>query len=78
MSFVDTGGVSKISQLDVDTDKDWAAFGLTSVKEVVAGMDIGDSIYFDGNRIQKLIPGVIGSELITMGLNHNPRWGWVA
>ena len=71
-------GVSQLSQVGIDADKEWSGFGISNIKEVVAGMSVGDIIYHDGNRIQKLTPGPIGSELITLGAGHNPKWGWVA
>ena len=78
MSFVSSGGASKISQVMIDSDKNWGGFEITNVKEVVAGMAVGDLLYFDGTTIQKTSPGVIGTELITRGTGHAPFWGYVA
>jgi len=71
-------GVSRLSELEIDTDKDMGGFSLTNLKEVVAGMGVGDIIYRDGAGIQKLSPGPIDSELITHGPGHDPLYGWVA
>ncbi len=78
MSFVDVGGISKLSQLTIDADKPWVTRGISNIKEIVAGMATGDMIYHDGTKLVKITPGVIGSELITKGPTHPPEWGWVA
>ncbi len=71
-------GVSKLSELEIDTDKNMNNFGLTNLKEVVVGMGVGDIIFHDGAGIQKLSPGPNSSSLITRGSGHNPYYGWVA
>ena len=79
MSFVDIGGgATKLSQITIDADKDWQAKGISNVKEAAAGMAVGDIVFRNSSVIAASTPGVIGSELITMGPNHDPRWGWVA
>ena len=35
-------GVSRLSELLIDTDKDLGGFGLTNLMEVVVGMGVGD------------------------------------
>lgn len=77
MSFVDTGGVSKLSQLNIDADKVWMDKGISSIKEIALGMTKGDIVYHDGTRLVKLSPGPNTSELITQGPTHPPKWGWV-
>jgi hypothetical protein len=71
-------GVATLSQLQIDADKDWSAKGISNIKEVVSGMAVGDMIYFDGTNIQKITPGALTTELMTMGPGRNPKWGWVA
>ena len=71
-------GAGQLSELVIDADKDWAGYSISNLKEVVAGMNVGDILFHDGNRIQKLSPGPLGSELITLGTGNNPKWGWVA
>ncbi len=70
------GGITKLSQLTIDADKDWVAMGISNIKEVVAGMATGDIIYRDGNKIQKLIPGPVGTQLKTKGPGQNPIWSF--
>jgi hypothetical protein len=71
-------GVSRLSELEIDIDKDMGGFGLTNLKEVVAGMGVGDTIFHDGTGIQKLAPGMSSSVLATRGPGHDPYYGWVA
>ncbi len=70
------GGVTKLSQLLIDADKDWAAFGITDIKEVAAGMAKGDLPFFDGAVISKISPGSIGTMLTTQGLGADPIWSF--
>ena len=72
------GGITKLSELTIDADKNWADKGISQLKEIVPGMTAGDIVYHDGTRLVKLSPGVTGSELITLGTGHAPIWGWVA
>ena len=71
-------GVSRLSELEIDTDKDMGGFGLINLKEVVAGMGVGDIIFHDGTEIQKLSPGPLSSALVTRDPGHEPYYGWVA
>ena len=71
-------GVSRLSELEIDDDKNMDSFGLINLKEVVAGMGVGDIIFHDGTEIQKLSPGPLSSALVTRGLGHEPYYGWVA
>ncbi len=71
-------GVSRLSELQIDVDKDCGTLGLSNLKEVVTGMSAGDIIFHDGFGIQKISPGAFSSELITRGPAHNPYYGWVA
>ncbi len=71
-------GITRLSQIQIDADKDWAGMGISNIREVVAGMGVGDIIYHDGTKIVKLLLGPLGSELITKGPTHPPVWGWIA
>ena len=71
-------GVSRLSELEIDADKDMCGFGLTNLEEAIAGMGVGDIIYRDGIGIQKLSPGPISAALVTRGPGHDPLYGWVA
>jgi hypothetical protein len=79
MSFLDAGGVSKWSQVTIDADKDMLGFGLSDLKELALGMNVGDMLAFN-NDTGKLgiirINPVIGTELLTKGTVSPPVWGF--
>lgn len=56
-----------ISQLGIDVDKDWAVKGITSLKELVAGMAKGDLAVQDGTELVIISPGSIGTNLMCHG-----------
>jgi len=66
----------KISQLLVDTDKDWKGKGITKLKHVAEGMVKGDTVFFDGNRLVKLAPSAIGTMLTTHEYGNDPTWSY--
>ena len=70
-------GISNLSELDVDADKDWNLKGISNIKEVVAGMTAGDIAYHDGTRLVKLSPGQMDTQLFTLGPGHNPVWKYL-
>lgn len=77
MSFVKKlAGVTALSGLTIDADKDWAAMGISNIKEVAAGMTVGDMIYHNGTKIVKITPGAVGTELKTKGVGANPVWSF--
>ncbi len=67
---------TKLSQLVIDLDKDWAGFGLTNVKEIAAGMARGDMAFCDGSRLEKLSPGSVGTMLTAHDPGNDPTWSF--
>ncbi|MFC1874643.1 hypothetical protein ACFLY3_00590 [Chloroflexota bacterium] len=59
MSWLIKGGTGKLSELEIDTDKDWQQKGITNLKAVAAGMAQGD-IAFRGGDILERLPGDYG------------------
>ena len=66
--------VATLSALEIDVDKDWQGFGITNLKELVAGMQKGDVLTHDGNKIARLPPEIIGDELTSGGTGHDTTW----
>ena len=54
----------KLSELPIDVDKAWLAFGITDLKELAAGMNKGDMAISDGTNLIIISPGSIGTNLI--------------
>lgn len=57
MSLLFKGGISKLSELEIDADKDWRGRGISNIREVVAGMAAGDMVQHDGARLARFRPG---------------------
>jgi hypothetical protein len=77
MSFVSPQApVTKLSQVTVDCDKPWAAYGITNLEEVAAGMNKGDTFLFDGTTLVKLTPGPIGTCLLAHDWGAMLTWGY--
>ena len=69
------GGITKLSELTIDADKNWAAMGISNIKELAAAMQKGDFLYKGpGGILVKLSPGPIGDELTSQGLGHDIWW----
>ena len=66
--------VGTLSALEIDVDKDWQGFGITNLKELVAGMQKGDVLVHDDTRIVKLTPTNSGDELTSGGAGHQTIW----
>jgi len=67
-------GATKLSQLDIDVDKDWEAKGISNLKEIALAMAHGDVNFRAAAVIEKLTPGISGQYLKTQGINHPPMW----
>lgn len=75
MSFVSPSvGITKLSEMEIDADKVWEAFGITNLKELAAGMSKADMLFFDGVRLVKITPGPIGTILTTNDMGNDPTW----
>lgn len=47
-------GVTKLSELEIDADKDWQAKGITNIKEIAEAMEHGDIVYRGSGVLEKL------------------------
>ena len=66
----------KLSELEIDSDKDWQGFGITNVKELAASMTKGDILFFDGVKLVKLSPGPIGTMLTAHDFENDLTWSY--
>ncbi len=74
MSLLIKGGITRLSELIIDADKDWLTFGISNIEEAAAGMQKGDMAIFNGAGIVIFSPGPIGTILTTQGLGALPIW----
>jgi hypothetical protein len=49
-----TAGITKLSELEIDADKDWQAKGITNLKAVAEAMAHGDIVYRGAGVLEKL------------------------
>ena len=67
-------GVTKLSQLSIDANKDWNLKGITNVKELAAGMQKGDFFVHDGTKIIRLPASTANLVLTSNGPLQLPSW----
>ena len=67
-------GITKLSELKIDTDKDWLAYGITNLKELAVGMARGDVLVYNGSILAKVSPGSVGHEFASSGPGQVPVW----
>ena len=73
--WIKSTGITKLSELEIDADKDWQLKGITNIKEVAAGMAAGHVIQHDGMKLVTLAPGVEGHVLTSRGPGRLVYWG---
>jgi hypothetical protein len=69
-----TMGVSKLSQIEVDADKDWGGKGISNLKELALGMAQGDILVHNGTKLVRLSAGVANTVLTAGGSGVIPSW----
>ncbi|MBA7710539.1 hypothetical protein ES703_119482 [subsurface metagenome] len=74
MSLLLKGGISKLSELEIDADKDWDGKGINNLKELALSMTKGDILFRQGDVLVKLSPGPIGDELTSGGPGAAVKW----
>jgi len=74
MSLLTKAGITKLSELQVDTDKNWQGRGITNLKELAPGMTIGDLVQHDGARLARLSPGGPSMVLTSQGPGKVVVW----
>jgi len=71
-----TRGINKLSQLEIDTNKDWQSREIANLKAVAANMAHGDVIFRGGSILERLTAdaGKGYSFLRSRGLGLSPVW----
>jgi len=68
-------GITKLSELEIDADKDWQVKGITNIKQVAASMVIGNLAQHNGTILQRIINGSDGYVLTSQGPGKLLLWG---
>lgn len=72
--LLQAAGITKLSELIIDADKDWAAMGITNLEELAAAMAHGDINFRGAAVVEKLTAGFAGQYLKTQGVGSPPIW----
>lgn len=67
-------GITKLSELTIDADKDWQVKGITNLLELVTSMQKGDMLVRSDNTLVKITPSSAGTRLTTQGAGALPTW----
>lgn len=74
MSLLVKGGITSLSELIIDANKDWQAKGITNIKEIAESMGKGDLAVRGNTVFVKLSPSTIGLVLTSAGPGRIPTW----
>jgi hypothetical protein len=67
-------GITRLSELEIDADKDWQAKGITNLKQVAELMSKGDIVVRDTSILVRLPPGPEDYCLTSAGPGKIPSW----
>jgi hypothetical protein len=74
MSLLIRGGVRRLSELEIDADKDWEEKVISNCGGAAAGMAIGHILQHNGVILETLAPGVADQVLTSAGPGHRVVW----
>lgn len=74
MSLLVKAGITKLSELEIDADKDWDGKGISNIKEIAEAMAIGHIIQHNGTKLVKLQPGAANLVLTSEGPGKAVLW----
>jgi len=67
-------GITRLSELIIDADKNWQGKGISNIKQVAEGMEIGHIIQHNGSILETLPPEVANYVLTSEGPGHKVTW----
>ena len=80
MAFFEFSGSGSVkwSKVTIDADKDMGGYGLSDLKELALGMNVGDILCLNAatGELAIVSPGIISTELLTKGTTFPPVWGF--
>ena len=68
------GGITRLSELEIDADKNWQGYGITNLAHLAAGMSKGCVLVHNGSILEAVPAGSIGNELTSNGPGGVPEW----
>jgi hypothetical protein len=67
-------GIRKLSELEIDADKNWQAKGISNLKELAPGMARGDLVIRGHSVLTRLPAGPVDYILASTGTGDIPQW----
>jgi hypothetical protein len=74
MSLLLKSREAKLSELEIDVDKDWQAKGITNIKQIATSMSKGDLVAKDTAILVRIQTGPDGYVLTSRGALKLPTW----
>ncbi len=74
MSLLTKGGITRLSELIIDADKNWQAFGISNLEELALGMARGDLPMRGDAVLVRFQPGTVGYVCTSAGPGHLLAW----
>jgi hypothetical protein len=74
MSLLLKGGIRKLSELEIDANKDWAGKGIANLAGVATGIQMGHIVQHNGAILETLPPGISTHVLTSEGPGHKITW----
>ena len=68
------GGITKLSELEIDADKDWQCHDVTNLAYLAPGMTKGSLLVHNGSVLAAVPAGTIGDEFTSNSPGHMPEW----
>ena len=72
--LVKAKGINKLSQLQIDCDKDWGGKGITNIRQIADGMGIGSLVQHNGTILENILPGSAHYVLTSDGQGKKVVW----
>ena len=72
--FLMKGGITKLSELEIDADKDWQCYDITNITHLADGMTKGSLLVHNGVVLEAVPAATIGHEFTSNGLLAMPSW----
>ena len=72
--LLNKAGITKLSELEIDCDKDWNGKAVLNISGAAAGMQKGGVLVHNGSVLTTVTPGSIGHGFTDGGPGHIPSW----
>jgi hypothetical protein len=72
--LVNSRKITKLSQIQIDVDKDWRGKGISNIKQIAEGMAKGHVIQHSGSILETLAPGPASYVLTSAGPGQRVVW----